>query len=203
MGATTVWERWDSMLPDGSINPGEMTSFNHYALGAVADWMQRTIGGLTSTEPGYRCMEIRPRPGGGLIHAQTSHVTPYGLAESSWRIENGKFDLDVTLPPNTTSLVTLPNGEGHEAGSGAWHWSVDYQDPDARGPFTVDDLAGEIMSNPAASSKIMDVLARIGAPEFLRMVIFNERNVPLRDSLRMLPNHEDAAKIMNETLAEL
>jgi alpha-L-rhamnosidase len=69
MGATTIWERWDSMLPDGAINPGEMTSFNHYALGAVADWMQRTIGGLAPAEPGYRRLEIRPRPGGALTHA--------------------------------------------------------------------------------------------------------------------------------------
>ncbi len=53
MGATTVWERWDSMLPDGTINPGEMTSFNHYALGAVADWIHRTVGGLAPLEPGY------------------------------------------------------------------------------------------------------------------------------------------------------
>ncbi len=53
MGATTIWERWDSMLPDGTINPGQMTSFNHYALGAVADWMHRIIGGITPVEPGY------------------------------------------------------------------------------------------------------------------------------------------------------
>lgn len=203
MGATTVWERWDSMLPDGSINPGEMTSFNHYALGAVADWMHRTIGGLTPTEPGYRRMEIRPRPGGGLTHAKASHITPYGMAEVKWEIDNGKFDLDVITPPNTTSLVILTNGEQHEVGSGKWHWSVDYQDPDARGPYTVDDLASEIMSNPVASRKIMEVLADIGAPEFLRMIIFNERNVPLRDSLNMLPNHENIVKIMNEALAGL
>jgi alpha-L-rhamnosidase len=76
MGATTIWERWDSMLPDGTINPGEMISFNHYALGAVADWMHRMIGGLTPAEPGYRLIEIRPRPGGGLTHAQARHVTP-------------------------------------------------------------------------------------------------------------------------------
>ena len=66
MGATTIWERWDSMLPDGTINPGEMTSFNHYALGAVADWMHRTIGGLAPLEPGYAKVLVAPRPGGGL-----------------------------------------------------------------------------------------------------------------------------------------
>ena len=60
MGATTIWERWDSMLPDGTINPGEMTSFNHYALGAVADWMHRTIGGIAPVAPGYSPGPDRP-----------------------------------------------------------------------------------------------------------------------------------------------
>ena len=129
MGATTVWERWDSMLPDGSINPGEMTSFNHYALGAVADWMHRTIGGLTPTEPGYRRMEICPRPGGGITHAQARHLTPYGLAESAWKIEDGKFHLDVIIPPNTSALVTLPGGDTSptEVGSGSYTFSSNIQ----------------------------------------------------------------------------
>ena len=65
MGATTVWERWDSMLPDGSINPGEMTSFNHYALGSVADWMHQVIGGIAPAAPGYRELRIAPVPGSG------------------------------------------------------------------------------------------------------------------------------------------
>ena len=61
-GGTTIWERWDSMLPDGTVNPGEMTSFNHYALGAVADWMHRTVAGLAPLEPGYRRILFRPSP---------------------------------------------------------------------------------------------------------------------------------------------
>ena len=66
MGATTTWERWDSMLPDGSINPGEMTSFNHYALGAIADWLYRHVAGINAEAPGFRVARIAPRPGGGL-----------------------------------------------------------------------------------------------------------------------------------------
>jgi alpha-L-rhamnosidase len=66
MGATTVWERWDSMLPDGTIDPGRMTSFNHYTLGAVADWIHRTLAGLA---PGYREIIVRPLPTGALTHA--------------------------------------------------------------------------------------------------------------------------------------
>jgi alpha-L-rhamnosidase len=63
MDATTIWERWDSLLPDGSVNPGEMTSFNHYSLGAVADWLHRTVGGLAPAAPGYRLIDIQPHPG--------------------------------------------------------------------------------------------------------------------------------------------
>jgi alpha-L-rhamnosidase len=205
MGATTVWERWDSMLPDGSINPGEMTSFNHYALGAVADWMHRTIGGLIPAQPGYRHMEIRPRPGGGLTHAKARHVTPYGLAECDWKIEDGKFDLDVIIPPNTTALVTFPGSDATpvEVSSGTWHWSISYQDLDARGPFTVDDLTGDIMSDKRAGSAILGVLTRVGVPDFMCRIILEERNVPLHQSLRMLPQYEDATQMMNEALASL
>jgi alpha-L-rhamnosidase len=202
MGATTIWERWDSMLPDGSINPGEMTSFNHYALGAVADWMHRTIGGLTPTEPGYRRMEIHPRPGGGLTHAKARHFTPYGMAECAWKIEDGKFDLNVVIPPNTTARVILPGSDTApiEVGSGTWHWSVPYQDPDVRDPFTVDDLTGDILSDDAARHALMDVLERTGTPGFLRANILGERNMALRQSLQMLSNYDDAVKMMNDAL---
>ncbi len=200
-GATTIWERWDSMLQDGSINPGEMTSFNHYALGAVADWMHRTIGGLTPTKPGYRRMEIHPRPGGGLTHAQARHITPYGLAESSWKIENGKFDLNIIIPANTTALVVLPNGEQREVGSGEWHWTVSYQDPDARGPFTVDDLTGEIMSNDVARDIIMSAFDRLEVRDkFMLTMLLGERNMAFREALQILPNHDKAVKIMSDAL---
>jgi alpha-L-rhamnosidase len=204
MGATTIWERWDSMLPNGTINPGEMTSFNHYALGAVADWMHRTVGGLTPAEPGYHRLEIQPRPGGGLTHCRVTHVTPYGLAECAWKIEAGKMDLDVIIPANTTAFVTLPgNDPSLEVGSGSWHWRVPYRDPHARGPYTVDDLVGDLLSEPAARNTVLDVLARIGAPGFLRMIIFAERNFPLRQALQSLPNYEETVTTMNDALTRL
>ncbi|MGW0875463.1 family 78 glycoside hydrolase catalytic domain [Streptomyces sp. NPDC002740] len=118
MGATTVWERWDSMLPDGSVNPGEMTSFNHYALGAVADWIHRTVAGLAPAEPGYRRILVRPRPGGGLTWARAAHETPYGRAETGWRVEGGLLLVDLLVPPNTTALVDLPHAEPVTAGPG-------------------------------------------------------------------------------------
>ncbi len=205
MGATTIWERWDSMLPGGSINPGEMTSFNHYALGAVADWMHRTIGGLAPAEPGYRRLEIRPRPGGGLTHARASHHTPYGLVECAWKIEAGKIKVNVVIPPNATALVTLPGSDASpvEVGSGSWHWSTPYQDPDARAPYTVDDAVGEIMSDTAARTVVMDTISRSKGASFLSMIFQNQRDLTLRQALGMIPNSGDLLTLMIDALAKL
>jgi alpha-L-rhamnosidase len=111
MGATTIWERWDSMLPDGSVNPGEMTSFNHYALGAVADWMHRVIGGIAPLEPGYSRVLIAPRPGGGVTWARAGLDTRHGRIEVSWRLVDGELSADVTLPAGVTGVLSLP-GKG-------------------------------------------------------------------------------------------
>ena len=108
MGATTVWERWDSMLPDGSINPGEMTSFNHYALGAVADWLHRSVAGLAPADVAYRRLRIAPVPGGGLTSASARHLTPYGEATASWTIEAGILTVSATVPVGARAEVLLP-----------------------------------------------------------------------------------------------
>jgi alpha-L-rhamnosidase len=163
--------------------------------------MHRTIGGLAPLEPGYHRLEICPRPGGGLTHCRVAHFTPYGLAQCVWKIENGKIDLDVIIPANTTASVTLPGEKNSlDVGSGAWHWSVTYQDPDARGPYTVDDLVGEILGEPVARTAIMDVLERMEIPGFLQMVIFSQRNIPLRQALQKLPNYEEAVMQLSEAL---
>lgn len=108
-GATTIWERWDSMLPDGTVNPGEMTSFNHYALGAVADWMHRTIGGIAPLGPGYRRVLVAPRPGGGITWAQASLRTPHGAVRVAWSLaDDGTLDLDVEAPDEVEVVVERP-----------------------------------------------------------------------------------------------
>ncbi|WP_433872897.1 family 78 glycoside hydrolase catalytic domain [Saccharopolyspora sp. CA-218241] len=118
-GATTIWERWDSLLPDGSVNPGEMTSFNHYALGAVADWLHRRVAGLAPAAPGYRRLRVAPLPGGGLTSARARHLTPYGPAEVAWRRAGEELHVDVVVPPGTTAEVALPGTAPAELGSGS------------------------------------------------------------------------------------
>ncbi len=202
MGATTVWERWDSMLPDGSINPGEMTSFNHYALGAVADWMHRTIAGIESAEPGYRHVRIAPRPGGGIAHCSATHISPYGKINVSWKIEGGKFYLDAEIPANCTAEIMLPGTQAPiNTGSGSWSWYCNYTDPDLRGPYTVDDINGEILADPRALGILMKTLDELDAPGFLKAVIFTEKLVTLRSALQMLPNPDTAIETVNAAFA--
>ncbi|KAL0943378.1 alpha-rhamnosidase [Colletotrichum truncatum] len=127
MGATTVWERWDSMLEDGTINPGEMTSFNHYALGSVANWMHASIGGLSPLEPGWKKFSVKPRPGGDLKHAEVEFLSPSGQVRSRWEINSGgKLNLELTVPPNASAVVSLPDGsEDKTVGSGTYTFESD------------------------------------------------------------------------------
>ena len=119
MGATTVWERWDSMLPDGSVNPGSMTSFNHYALGSVADFLHRVVGGLSPVEPGYRRFRVAPRPGGGLTYAAARLETSYGRVGVSWTATDGDLaSVTVEVPDGCTAEVDLGEGRTTELGVG-------------------------------------------------------------------------------------
>jgi alpha-L-rhamnosidase len=120
-----MWERWDAIKPDGSIHNGAMAtgaggmlSFNHYAYGAVADWLHRTVAGLAPAAPGYRRLRVAPRPGGGLRHAWAEHETPYGRAAVRWELAGGRLEVEVTVPAGTTASVELPGTEPVEVGSG-------------------------------------------------------------------------------------
>lgn len=118
MGATTIWERWDSMLADGSINPGQMTSFNHYALGAVADWMHRTIGGiapLSAVDGRYR---VAPQPGGGLTWAETAWATRQGLLRVRWDLGADGLGVELTVPAGASVELALPGRSVEQLGAG-------------------------------------------------------------------------------------
>lgn len=125
MGATTIWERWDSMLPDGTINPGEMTSFNHYAFGAIVDWLHRSVAGLGAAAPGYAKLRIAPVPINGLDRASVVQDTPYGRAESGWAATGeGSLRIHAVIPANTMAEVALPGQAPFEVGSGSHEWVV-------------------------------------------------------------------------------
>ena len=131
MGATTVWERWDSMLPDGTINPGQMTSFNHYALGAVADWMHRVVGGIAPLEPGYSKVLVAPQPGGGLTEAETALENPRGRIAVHWAVSGDQLTVDVDLPDGIEGVLRLPGQDDRPIEGG--HASVTVPLPEPAG----------------------------------------------------------------------
>lgn len=134
-GGTTIWERWDALRADGTVNTGDlqngedtgdggMVSFNHYANGAVGDWLYRRVAGIEPICGGYREFRIRPVPGGGLTYAKASILTPYGEACSEWEMRDGLFVLSVQIPVSTTCYLTLPDGTEQVLESGFYRFCV-------------------------------------------------------------------------------
>ena len=128
MGATTIWERWDGIKPDGSFQVPSMNSYNHYSYGAIGDWMYRVMVGLDTYDdgPGYKHIKIKPHIGGGFTNASASLQTYYGKLSSSWKVDADKTYMDVEIPANTTATVFIPaKNVGSVTESGAAVSAVD------------------------------------------------------------------------------
>ena len=109
-GATTIWERWDGYVRGrGFQNPG-MNSFNHWAFGAVGEWLWRELAGIQPDEqaPGFKHFTIRPRPGAGVTWLNSRYDSIRGTIESRWKCDGDRFALDVTVPPGTTATIYVP-----------------------------------------------------------------------------------------------
>ena len=114
-----MWERWNSWTPEAGFGPVTMNSFNHYAFGAVGEWMYRDLAGLGAAAPGWRALRFTPRPGAGLDAASAWHETPHGRAECGWRQQRGgRVRFEVVVPPNTSAKLVLPNTSGREVSLG-------------------------------------------------------------------------------------
>ena len=124
-GATTIWERWDGWTPEKGFQDPGMNSFNHYSLGSCGEWMFDTVAGigLDPTQPGFKHILIRPRPGGDLTHAEASYDSIRGRIISEWKCDGDKLTLDVTIPPNTSATVHLPGQKPVEIQSGHHQFS--------------------------------------------------------------------------------
>ena len=133
-GATTFWERWDSMNPDGTlklkspVSPEDagMGSLNHYAYGAVCEFLYRRVLGLEPTSLGYKTFSVSPVVGGGLTYAKGSHVCPYGRIEVSWKINGGVFTVEVSVPVSCSCEVTMQSGKKYIVKSGKHAFSETY-----------------------------------------------------------------------------
>jgi alpha-L-rhamnosidase len=111
-GATTIWERWDGWTEEFGFQTPAMNSFNHYAFGAVGEWMVERILGIEAAEPGFREFTIRPRPGGGLTFARGHYDSINGRISSEWEIQGEVLRLQVEVPANTVGTIHVPTVDG-------------------------------------------------------------------------------------------
>jgi alpha-L-rhamnosidase len=161
MGATTIWERWNALLPDGSVNSDHMVSFNHYALGAVADWLHRGLAGLAPAAPGYRRIRIAPTVLDGLTAARSEQLTPYGRAGVGWTLQDDRLTVAALVPPGTTAEVVLPDGPRDDVAAGEHTWTLPWA-PAAR-PLVRRDLDTDLaalVDDPEALAAVRAALAK-------------------------------------------
>lgn len=186
VGATTVWERWDGLREDGTPNPGGMVSFNHVALGSVAEWLHEEVAGLAPAAPGYRVVRIAPRPLRGLDHARAEHRTPYGIASAGWERDGDRLMVRATIPANTTGDVRLPDGRELTVESGDHEWQVREEPPATLAPVDLDSSMAALADHPRAYRAFHGALAQSENRFVARAVRNNAQyreTLTLRDSL--------------------
>jgi len=115
-GATTIWERWDGIKPNGTFQDAGMNSFNHYAYGAIGNWMYQQVAGIQQDPlvPGYKRIIIRPVPGGGLEWVRAEHQCMYGMIRSEWIMCYGTMTQNVTIPANTSAEIYILTNDYHQ-----------------------------------------------------------------------------------------
>ncbi len=127
MGATTIWERWDGLDENGNCPIGDdgtdtMISYNHYASGAVGDFLYRRVAGIEPVEAGYRKFMIKPVVGGGITSAEGRLNTPYGVIVSDWKVNGDEFNIRVEVPVGSSCRLMLPDGSSRDLGSGSYEF---------------------------------------------------------------------------------
>ena len=146
-GATTIWERWNSVLPDGDFDKSGMNSLNHYAYGSIGSWLYEKAAGIRCAEPGYRKIRIQPILTKGMTEVSASFESMYGTIRSSWTSREGKICVDVEIPAHTTAVICLPEKEEEiETGSGRYHYEYETVTSLDLEKYTVESTFGELVA---------------------------------------------------------
>lgn len=185
MGATTIWERWDGIKPDSTFQDPGMNSFNHYAYGAIGEWLYKSVAGIDQKTAGYKEISINPTPGGKLTHARAVLESMYGRIESSWNLDRETFSLAVEIPENTQASINLPaastggvleNGDPLQADNGILN-IIQKENGVAvnvgSGRYLFSYPAGELASDLAAELNLLTPLEELTENDQARSVLEN------------------------------
>ncbi len=184
LGATTIWERWDSMHSDGSFDESGMNSFNHYSFGAVGSWMLEFLAGLRHARPGYQEIEIRPQFVQGITQVSAARKTPYDLVSCGWQCKNGTITVDVEIPVNTTATLWLPEQENPiSLGSGSYHYSYATATRLEPQKYTMDTTIKVLVDNPIFVQEVEKLMP--GAAQSMHMEFLQSKT--LGEMIAMMP----------------
>lgn len=151
LGATTMWELWDGVNPDGSFNKFEMNSLNHYSYGSIGGWIYHDLLGLTMLEPGYKKSRIAPRLIQGITTMKGFLDTVYGRLGCEISCLDKKYVVDIVIPENTTALVSLPEREEEILGSGNYHFEYETENSFVKDRYNMDTRFGDLIEHPVGS----------------------------------------------------
>jgi alpha-L-rhamnosidase len=176
MGATTIWERWDGQKTDSTFQDRGMNSFNHYAYGAIGDWMYRVVAGIEIGKPGYKHILIQPQPDKRLRYAKASYESSYGQISSGWEMQDGKLVVKVKIPANTTATITLPSVQPDKVTENGAAIASIFKNIKQEGKNTVIEAgSGEyvfeyttnlaVVANAADTAKLVSLLQSLAAKE--------------------------------------
>jgi len=145
-GATTIWERWNSILPNGDFDESGMNSLNHYAYGSIGSWLYEKVAGIRCEAPGYKKIRIEPMLTKGMTEVSAAYESVYGTIKSAWSCKDGKICVDIQIPANTTAVICLPEKEEEiQAGSGCYHFEYETDTCLEFDKYTMDSTLGELV----------------------------------------------------------
>ena len=200
MGATTVWERWNSIMPDGSFNPANMNSLNHYAYGAIGYWLYTRLCGLQCLAPGYKKFAVKPGFIKGITWTDLAYECVYGTIHTAWKCENGKIAVDLTVPANTTCLLTLPEKEETlELGSGTYHYEYETETHLEQDRYTMETVLRVMLDHPAAKPIIEQYMPEMLNNPMIEYVKEEPISSLLAYAAEAKPLYEMILRAMNES----
>ena len=198
MGATTVWERWDSILPDGSFNPANMNSLNHYAYGSIGNWLYTRLAGLQILEPGYRRFAVKPQFIQGIEWVKLGYESPYGPIRVEWSCENKVIRVEIEVPANTTAVVTLPEkDESLELGSGVYVYEYATETNLHLDRYSMEMPLRVLMEHPIGRSLLAQYASEMEGNKMLEYVIDQPITALLSYAPQIQPLFETIVAAMN------
>lgn len=197
LGATTMWELWDGVNPDGSFNKFEMNSLNHYSYGSIGGWIYHNLLGLKIVEPGYKKSRIAPRLIKGIPVMKGSIETSYGTLGCAISCLEHKYIVDLMIPENTTAVVSLPERPEETFGSGQYHFEYETNSSYVKERYDYDSLFAELIENPIGNQLLNQYAKDLMDNE---LFLLFAKDHPITDLAGMLPS--EAMQLIDMVIAQ-